>query len=121
VKLANARLDANTSGGGITIDDARDTVIANTAAGSITASFSAQPHEDCRLTTSAGGIDLRLAPTLTFDVEARTSGGDVTTELPIVSTVVGRQHSGVLQGKLNGGGKTLLLKTSAGNISLRKR
>jgi DUF4097 and DUF4098 domain-containing protein YvlB len=121
VKSAQAKLDANTSGGGITIDDARDTVVAHTAAGSITASFSEQPHDDCQLTTAGGSIDLRLADKLAFDVEARTSGGDVTTELPLVSTVVGRQQAGVLQGKLNGGGKRLLLKTSAGNIALRKR
>ena len=121
VKSAQAKLDANTSGGGITIDDARDTVIAHTAAGSITASFSQQPHDACQLTTAGGGIDLRLAEKLAFDVEARTSGGDVTTELPLVSTVVGRQQAGVLQGKLNGGGTSLVLKTSAGNISIRKR
>ncbi len=121
VKSSQARLDANTSGGSITIDDARDTVLARTAAGGISASFSAQPHEDCRLTTAGGSIELRLADKLAFDIEARTSGGEVRTELPIVTTVVGRQQAGVLQGKLNGGGKTLLLKTSAGDISLRKR
>ena len=120
VKSARARLDANTSGGSITIDDAQDTVLGRTAAGSISASFSAQPHEDCRLTTAGGGIEIKLADKLAFDVEARTSGGEVSTELPIVSTVVGRPHAGVLQGKLNGGGKTLLLKTSAGDISLKR-
>jgi DUF4097 and DUF4098 domain-containing protein YvlB len=120
VKSAQTRLEANTSGGSIRIDDARDTVVAHTAAGDIAASFSAQPHDDCRLTTSGGGIELRLADKLAFDVEARTSGGEVATELPIVSTVVGHQQAGVLQGKLNGGGKALLLKTSAGNITLRK-
>ena len=120
VKSAGARLDASTSGGSIRIDDARDTVLARTAAGSIHAALSGQPHDDCILTTAGGSIELALAPTLAFDVEARTSGGEVTTELPIVSTVVGRHHTEVLQGKLNGGGKALVLKTSAGNVSLRK-
>jgi hypothetical protein len=55
------------------------------------------------------------------NLDARTSGGRVSTDLPVVVTVVGEHKTDVLQGKLNGGGKALVLKTSAGNIRLRKR
>jgi len=121
VGLAQSKLEANTSGGSIEIADARDTVLAHTSAGSITATFSAQPREDCRLTTSGGGIQVRLAEDLAFDIEARTSGGRVTTELPITATVLGEHKADALHGKLNGGGKALVLKTSAGNIAIRKQ
>jgi DUF4097 and DUF4098 domain-containing protein YvlB len=113
-------LVANTSGGSIEIDQAADTVTAHTSAGSITAAFMAQPHGDCKLTTSGGGINVRLADNLGFDLDARTSGGRVITELPVTITVVGEHRNGTLKGKLNGGGKVLELKTSAGDIVLKK-
>jgi hypothetical protein len=63
---------------------------------------------------------VKLAEQLAFDVEAKTAGGEVMTELPISSTVVGKPRSGELKGVLNDGGRTLLLKTGAGNIDIRK-
>jgi DUF4097 and DUF4098 domain-containing protein YvlB len=121
VKLAAAALSVRTSGGGITIEEARDTVTAQTSAGSVSVGFTAQPPGDCRLTTAGGGVKVEIAPGIGFDVDARTVGGRVTTELPIVATVVGEHHADRLLGKLNGGGKALVLKTSAGNITIQGR
>jgi DUF4097 and DUF4098 domain-containing protein YvlB len=121
VKVAQATLAAKTSGGEIKIEEARDTVRAETSAGSIEANFSAQPQSDCRLVTSGGSIVVKLDPELGFELDARTSAGEVRTELPVTTTVIGKQGSGQLRGKLNGGGKALVLKTSAGDISIRKR
>jgi len=118
VKVAQARLDAKTSGGEINIDDARDTVVAHSSAGAVRVLFSAQPHEDCRLTTSGGEIRVKLAKGLAFDLDAKTSGGQVSTEVPVAAVVSGRQRNDELKGTINGGGKALSLKTSAGDISL---
>ena len=122
IKIGSAHgpLVAKTSGGGIEIEQAGDTVTAHTSAGSITAGFTGQPHGDCQLTTSGGGITVRLADNLGFDLDARTSGGRVITELPVTITVVGEHKGGALKGKVNGGGKVLELKTSAGDIVLKK-
>lgn len=120
VKTAQGALIAKTSGGDIRIDDAQDTVSAQTAAGSVKVSFSAQPHDDCRLSTSGGEIEIKLAENLGFDVEAETSGGEVTTAIPVATTVVGK-HDNKLKGKINGGGKALVLKTSAGDVRISKR
>lgn len=120
VGLAKARLQAKTSGGNISLEDVRESVVAHTSAGSVHAGFTAQPTDDCRLTTSGGSITVKLADKLSFDVDATTSGGNVRTDLPVVSTVVGEHQSSVLKGKLNGGGKLLLLKTSAGSIHIQK-
>ncbi len=120
VHSARGTLKAKTSGGSIEIADAQDAVTAQTSAGSVSAAFSAQPPGDCSLITSGGNVQVKLAGNLAFDVQAKTSAGRVSTELPITSTVVGESKTGVLEGKLNGGGKTLLLKTSAGNITIRK-
>lgn len=121
VKSAKGPLVASTSGGSITIEDAQDTVNADTSAGSITATFSSQPKSDCRLTTSGGGITITLDPELAFDVEAKTSGGRVSTEIPIATTVLGNPIAASVKGKLNGGGKALVLRTSAGNVTIRKK
>lgn len=122
IKVGTSRgpLVANTSGGGIEIDEAADTVTAHTSAGPIVAAFTAQPHGDCRLTTSGGGINIRIPQNLGFDLDARTSGGRVITELPVTIAVVGEHRDGGLKGKLNGGGKLLELKTSAGDIVIKK-
>jgi DUF4097 and DUF4098 domain-containing protein YvlB len=120
IGTAKGRLNAETSGGNIRIEDARETVNAHTSAGSINASFTAQPTGDCRLTTSGGSIDVRLASNLGFELDAATSGGDVKTDFPITMTVTEAPRTGVLKGKLNEGGKVLQLKTSAGSIRIRR-
>jgi DUF4097 and DUF4098 domain-containing protein YvlB len=120
VKVARGALVAKTSGGEVSIGDARDTITAHTSAGSIHAKISAQPQGDCELTTSGGPIVLTLSGTLAFDLDARTSGGAVNTEIPVLTTVVGENKKSGLKGKINGGGKELVLKTSAGDITIRK-
>jgi DUF4097 and DUF4098 domain-containing protein YvlB len=120
VGTSHGPLVANTSGGGIELDEVADSVTAHTSAGSISAAFTAEPHGDCRLSTSGGGINVRIAENLGFDLDARTSGGRVITELPVTITVVGEHRNGALKGKLNGGGKLLELKTSAGDVVIKK-
>jgi phage shock protein B len=55
-----------------------------------------------------------LAETIGVDVDARTSGGEVTTELPV--TVLGEFSKTALQAKINERGPKLMLRTSGGNI-----
>lgn len=119
VKLAEGPLQARTAGGSITLAEVRNTVDARTSAGSIRASFAAQPEGDCRLVTSGGSVEVSLDPELEFDLEAETAGGRISTDVPVA--VVGEQGRGRLRGKVNGGGKALTLKTSAGSVSIRKR
>jgi DUF4097 and DUF4098 domain-containing protein YvlB len=121
VELAHSNLVAKSSGGNITINDAHGTVLATTAAGSVNVAFVGQPNAECKLTTSGGNIDVKLLETLSFDVDARTSGGRVTTDLPVTETAGAEQKKDSLRGKLNHGGPTLVLKTSAGNISIKKQ
>jgi len=118
VKKSKAKLVAKSSGGSLSIDDALEAVDARTSAGSVTASFSAQPTSDCRLSTAGGSVRVKVAANLAFDVDAKTNGGQVKTDLPIDDG--GGKNKSSLQGKLNGGGKALILKTSAGGISLNK-
>jgi DUF4097 and DUF4098 domain-containing protein YvlB len=112
-------LYAHTSGGGIDIEEAGGAVDAETSGGSIRARMTQQPRTDSRLSTSGGGIVLTLASNVSLDLDARTSGGDVDTEIPI--TIFGKKSEGTLEGKINGGGPRLVLRSSGGGIRVKKQ
>ena len=69
-----------------------------------------------RLETSAGNIDVSLPATATVDIDASTSVGEIFSHLPLETRDVDKEH---LRGKLNGGGKSVKLETSAGNITIK--
>ena len=114
------KLQVETSGGDIKIKDfAGPSIQADTSGGSISAELTSQPKADCVLHTSGGDITVTLPANLVLNLDAHTSGGTVSTELPV--TIVGKKKEDALQGSINGGGPTLLLKTSGGSIQLVKR
>jgi DUF4097 and DUF4098 domain-containing protein YvlB len=91
-------------------------IIGKTSGGSIHASIPADVVDDVKLQTSAGNIDVSLSATATVDIDASTSVGEIFNRLPLESTDVDSEH---LRGKLNGGGKSVKLETSAGNITIK--
>jgi DUF4097 and DUF4098 domain-containing protein YvlB len=117
IKTAHAPLEAVTSGGGIEIAEADDVIQARTSAGNIEVGFGAVPKGDSKLSTSGGGIQVRLPEGAGFDVDAKTSGGRVQCRLPMTITTSTRRKD-VLEGQIHGGGKALVLRTSAGNITI---
>lgn len=117
VRSCEAQLDARTAGGSIGIDDAKDAVRAETSAGGIKVVFTAQPKTDSRLSTAGGSIQIELPSNAALDLDAHTSGGKVECRLPITVARTTKDRE-LLQGKINGGGPMLVLKTSAGNITV---
>jgi len=115
---AQGDLKAHTSGGSIEIGDAGGVIDASTSGGSIKARLSRQPRGDSRLSTSGGGITVHVAANVGLDIDAHTSGGDVDSDVPV--TVLGKQDDSSLNGKLNGGGPKLVLRSSGGDIRLQK-
>jgi DUF4097 and DUF4098 domain-containing protein YvlB len=120
VKIAKSAAALKSGGGNLELNDAEASVTAHTGAGSINVKFTAQPAEDCRLTTGGGNVAVQIPETLRFDLDAQTMGGNLHTDLPVTTTVVGEHRTGVLKGKLNGGGKLLFIKTGAGSIHISK-
>lgn len=114
----NGTLEARTAGGSITIAGVTDAVDARTSGGSVEATLLSQPKGDCRLATSAGSVTVNVPENIQLDIEARSMGGKIITDLPI--TVRGELSQGRIEGTLNGGGPLLELKTSAGNISISR-
>lgn len=108
-----------TSGGGLILEDVEGSIDGSTSGGAINATLASLPKGDLKLTTSAGGITLRLPARAAFDLDASTSAGDVRCELPI--SLIGKAENGRMKGAVNGGGKPVYLRTSAGGISIQKR
>ena len=108
--------DLETSGGSLVLEKIRGKLYGKTSGGSIHASMPGEVAGDMELRTSAGSIELAVPENAGLDIDARTSAGRVFSELPINNSESGHQH---LRGQLNGGGKSVVLETSAGSITLK--
>ena len=107
--------EVRTSGGNLSLQRITGKIIGKTSGGSIRASIPDAVVGDVRLETSAGNIDVSLPATATVDIDASTSVGEISSRLPFETHDVDKEH---LRGKLNGGGKSVKLQTSAGNITI---
>jgi DUF4097 and DUF4098 domain-containing protein YvlB len=114
ISVADARgdLDAHTSGGGIRLKNIDGSVRASTSGGSVHAEM--RSNRGISLSTSGGTISLLLPQNVGASIDASTSGGRVSSELPFSGTETeDRTH---LRGAINGGGEQILLHTSGGSI-----
>lgn len=118
VKNFRGAVQVKTSGGGITIDNVAGKLDGKTSGGGINASFASPLSDEVNLVTSAGGVTLRVAENSAFDLDASTSAGSVNCDLAIDST--GKPSRNHLKGPVNGGGKPVVLRSSAGSIQVRK-
>jgi hypothetical protein len=107
--------DVSTGGGEVTLERIDGAIAGETSGGSIAVSVSGVAIKKISLESSGGDIDLALPKSATADISAQTSGGRITTNLPLEVTRADDEH---LRGKLNGGGPSVLLRTSGGSISI---
>ena len=68
--------------------------------------------------TSNGKVDLSLGKGSSFDLEAHTSNGHISTDFPV--TVSGKISKTHLSGKVGEGGAKVNLHTSNGSISIKR-
>jgi hypothetical protein len=61
-----------------------------------------------------------LPKTASVDLDARASGGRVIADMPVTMVVRGDAQQGGVQGKINGGGPALVLRSSSGDIHLKE-
>jgi hypothetical protein len=130
----SGRIDARTSGGSIAVQDfSGDTnvetsggklvlvningsITGRTSGGSVRATLAAPVPGDVKLETAAGSIEVAVPANAGFTIDAEASAGRVTTELPFVGE---RTDHDSLRGTINGGGKSLQLRSGAGSIVIR--
>jgi DUF4097 and DUF4098 domain-containing protein YvlB len=105
-----------TSGGRLAFENVNGKIFGRTSGGSITAKLKSPIPGDVNLETSAGSIDLMVPADAGLDIEAEASSGRVTSELPFTGT---RSDRDSMKGKINGGGKSVVLRSGAGSISIK--
>jgi DUF4097 and DUF4098 domain-containing protein YvlB len=116
----SGKLEASTRDGKIVIRGNVDPLTLSTSLGGVEADLTA----GCRMTapwrirSGNGNITLRLPPSVSADLDARTEDGKVSVDMPV--SFVGTPHSNELHGKINGGGESLIIRVIDGNIRLEK-
>jgi hypothetical protein len=108
----------STGGGGLTIEQVQGAVDGSTGGGSISSVLGSEVVDVVKLSTGGGSISVSVPANAAFNLDARTAGGSARSELPV--SVVGKLESGHLQGPVNGGGKTVQLRSGGGGIHLKK-
>jgi hypothetical protein len=68
------------------------------------------------LSSSGGGVRVAIARDMRLSIDASSSGGSVSCELPVVGS--GMESRTSLRGDLNGGGSLLKLRASGGGIHI---
>jgi len=112
-------LEASSSGGSVKVDDARGEVTASSSGGPVRVTFAAGNARGGSLDSSGGGVSARVDAAVGLEIDASSSGGSVSTDLPI--TIRGKVSRDRIHGKLNGGGALLKLRSSGGGITLEPR
>lgn len=108
--------DVKTGGGELTLQKIDGRIAGETGGGSITTSVAGAGAHEIELESAGGSIDLALPANAAADIRADTSDGRISTDLPLQFTDGNHAH---LRGKLNGGGKPIVLRTSGGSISIK--
>ncbi|MBS0630644.1 MAG: DUF4097 family beta strand repeat protein [Verrucomicrobia bacterium] len=121
VDRAVGATDLDTSGGDIVIKSVENTLHASTSGGNVTAGIIGALKGECRLSTSGGRVRVTVDNGTAFDLNASTSGGVVDATGLTITIEKGRVSRSKLEGKVNGGGPLLKLRSSGGDISVQTR
>jgi Putative adhesin len=121
IKVENFNGDANveSDGGQLALANIRGKLDAETAGGFISAKLPSPVPGDVRLETAAGAIEVIVPNDAALTIDAETGVGSVRSDLPIASRT--RGDSDGIKGTINGGGKSLHLRSGAGSISIKSR
>jgi hypothetical protein len=107
---------ANTTNGAIRLLQVAGGCHAVTTNGKITAQLLSLGSQGCELQTTNGAIHITLPENIRADLDASTTNGNVTSALPL--SLQGTISQRGMEGKINGGGPSLKLRTTIGGITL---
>lgn len=112
-------LKAHTAGGCVSIEDAAGALEAETGGGSFKAYFSRQPPAASSIHTAGGRIEISLAQSVGVELDAAATNGRVISDYAEAAGPKSKRNA--LQVSINGGGPTLILRSSDGHIYLKSR
>jgi DUF4097 and DUF4098 domain-containing protein YvlB len=116
----DGQVDASSGDGHVSVEGRFDSLKIKTGDGSVTARAGAgsKMASGWTIYTGDGSVELEIPGDLQANVDASTNDGHISLGLPI--TVEGTFSSSKIQGKLNGGGQALTIRTGDGSIHLNK-
>lgn len=117
IETSSGNVEANTAGGDINITGSNGIIEAKTAGGDVIVNYTGE-NKGIELKTSGGDIKLYVPSDFAADINLKTSSGDINTNFEYVGTI--NKSKTKIEGKINGGGKTVTCKTSGGDIILEK-
>ena len=123
VHAAGGAVQARTGGGDVVLRKVRGPVTARTSGGSITCEITG-PSAGGELTTSGGDVTVTLPANVKADVEIHVSGGEadvdsIVSQFPEIA--ISRRSGHVLgEARLGGGGPKLVIRSTAGVVTVRK-
>ena len=116
VKNVAKDIHVETSGGSIEIAGARGRVDADTSGGHIEVGLVKGNDRGGRIESSGGSVTVALDPNVNLNLDASTSAGSVTTDVPV--KVVGKVSRSEIRGTLGSGGEKLTVSTSGGSVRI---
>ena len=124
VRSAGGSVAARTGGGDITLKKVHGPVVARTSGGTIVCEISSTAAPGGELVTSGGDVTITLPSNYRADIDVRVSGAEmeadaISSQFPDV--VITRRPGSISgEGKLNGGGPKLIIRSTSGSVLLRK-
>lgn len=122
----SSEIEVNTNVGGIKLKDVTGPITAHTSTGAVDVVFkNVSQSSPISLSSSTGVVDVSLPTNTKADLELRSTMGTVYTDFDLQMPredgmrVVGNNRKVV--SKLNGGGVKIVLRSSTGNVYLRKQ
>ncbi len=114
ITTVNGSLKAQTGSGNVEMRGIKGGLRVHTGSGDVRAE--GDPTDDWRIGTGSGSIEVKVPSKLAFNLDARTSSGELTVHHPLtIEGSISRNH---VQGKVGNGGILLDLHTGSGNIEV---
>lgn len=116
----DGKVDATTGDGHINIEGRFDSLNIKTGDGNVTAraNTGSKVQSSWNIRTGDGSVDLELPGQLQANIDASTHDGHISLDIPV--TVEGTFSSSRINGKMNGGGTPIIVRTGDGSIHLIK-
>ena len=114
----SGKMDISTSGGDISLLGSDAIIEASTSGGDITLDYNGQ-NQGIELSTSGGNILAKLPNDFNASANISTTGGDIKTDFTGNNAV--KISSTKFEADINNGGNSLILKTSGGDIVVKKK
>ena len=122
----SSEIEVNTNVGGIKLKDVTGPITAHTSTGAVDVIFkNVNQSSPISLSSSTGAVDVSLPTNTKANLELRSTMGTVYTDFDLQISredgmrVVGNNRKVI--SKLNGGGVKIVLRSSTGNVYLRKQ